>query len=239
MLKYLVHSFSINIYGAWQRLWRWCTEMACITSLFEGGLWLTRMSRIATTLVAVHALVVTSRVFCGACGHCGGDDDVCVVGGWGGGGVAHNYIYILIKLTKATFIILSCTSRAIPITAGQPFETTIGVIRLTRTKSSDTLSIKLPKQKQYRCLTRLQSHMRNRKGRQGSCIVRGHYPALTVPLPTSVIYLEYILFLSLSFSPCPHSPSPPLLRPLLPPTHPPFHCAAYVQEIDLDYARMC
>lgn len=36
---------------------------------------------------------------------------------------------------------------------------------------------------------------------RNSCIVRGHYPALTVPLPTSVIYLEYILYMSLSSSP--------------------------------------
>ena len=121
MLEYLVHSFSINIYGAWQRLWRWCTEMACDALLFEERRWLTRMPRIATTLDAVHALVVTSRVFCRACGHCGGDDDVCVCGGGGGEGgrVAHNYIYILIKLTKGSFTILSCTSREIPITSDE------------------------------------------------------------------------------------------------------------------------
>ena len=91
--------------------------MACNALLFEERRWLPRMSRSATALVAVHALVVISRVFCGACGHC--DDDVCVVGGWGGGRVAHNYIYILIKLTKASFIILSCTSREIPITSDE------------------------------------------------------------------------------------------------------------------------
>ena len=94
MLEYLVHSFSINIYGAWQRLWRWCTEMACNALLFEERRWLPRMSRSATALVAVHALVVISRVFCDACGHCGGDDDVCVW--WGGGGVGgwHTFIFI-------------------------------------------------------------------------------------------------------------------------------------------------
>lgn len=68
--------------------------MACITLLFEERRWLTRMSRIATTLVAVHALVVTSRVFCGACGHCVEVMMMCVW--WGGGGVGgwHTIIFI-------------------------------------------------------------------------------------------------------------------------------------------------